>query len=316
MPALARLGWNATVLDRDLHCARSLARRYRGASAASGSVGANAPGSYDVVVVATPLAAHHEVAIAALEAGAQTVLVEKPPFATKSELESALGAAESASARLLASFYTRAWPSIQGARRLFPRWRDEFGPLLRVLVARGGPWSWSSVAAREGGAARLESLLLEELPHPLDSVFYATGWRDVSVEIGSEPPAETPWALFGSAFVTSGDDGRVLLELRGSRTEVLANAVVFEFEGAAVSVELSPTGGVIVQRNGGCELEVSGIRASPDVRDVFAGVLAGAVGGDPGNAPPPVEAAEWADPLGVVEVLRSSLVGTAEEAVR
>jgi predicted dehydrogenase len=316
MPALARLGWNATVLDADPQRARSLARRYRGASASSGPVTANAPDSFDAVVVATPLAAHHEIALAALEAGAPTVLVEKPPFATASELESALRAANSAGARLLASFYTRAWPSIQGARRQFPRWRDEFGPLIRVLVARGGPWSWTSVAAREGGAAGLQSLLLEELPHPLDSVFYASGWRDVSVEIGPDPAAETPWTFFGSAFVTSGVDGRVLLEIRGSRTDVLANAVVFEFERAAVSVELSPTGGVIVEHNGRRRLEVMGIRASPDVRDVFAGVLAGAVGQDPGDAPAPVGAAEWADPLAVVEVLRGSLLDTAEAGSR
>jgi predicted dehydrogenase len=316
MPALARLRWDATVLDTDTERARSLARRYRGASASGGPVAANAPGTYDAVVVATPLGAHHEIALAALEGGAPTVLVEKPPFATASELESALRAARSASARLLASFYTRAWPSIQGARRLFPRWRDQFGPLLRVLVARGGPWAWGSVAARQGGAAGLESLLLEELPHPLDSVFYASGWRDVSVETGANPPVETPWTFVGSAFVRSPQDGRVVLEIRGSRTEVLANAIVFEFEDAAVSVELSPTGGVIVQRNGECHLEVRGIRASPDVRDVFAGVLAGALGRDPGDAPPPVEAAEWAGPLSVIEVLRDNVASTVEERSR
>jgi predicted dehydrogenase len=313
MPALARLGWNATVLDTDLQRAQSLARRYRRASPASGPVAANTPDSYDIVVVATPLGAHHEVTTAALEAGAHTVLVEKPPFAAKSELESALVAARSASARLLASFHTRAWPPIQGARRLFPEWRDHFGPLLRVLVARGGPWSWSSVAAREGGAEGLQSLLLEELPHPLDSVFYVTGWRDVAVEIGPDPPRETPWTFVGSAFVTSHDDGRVLLGIRGSRTEVLANAVIFEFERGAVSVELSPTGGVIVQRNGDCRLEVMGIRAAPDVRDVFAGLLAGAVGREPGAAPPPVQVAEWADPLSVVEVLQGNLAGAEQK---
>jgi predicted dehydrogenase len=314
MPALARLGWSSTVLDIDHERASSLARRYPRASASTASITSTDLGGYAAVVVATPLTSHHELTMATLEAGARTVLVEKPPFATAAELTTALESADLQGARLLVSWVTRGWPPIQLARQLFPRWLEEFGALARVLVAQGRPWAWGSVAARERGAAGLESLVLEELPHPLDSVFYISGWRDVAIEMGSEPATDTPWKFSGSVFVTSGNDAPVMLEIRGSRTDVLANAVVFEFERAAVSIELSPTGGVIVHRDGECQLELSGIRESPDVRDVFAGLLAEAAGKADAAAPAAAEADEWAGPVSVIDVLRERRPPTGEPA--
>jgi predicted dehydrogenase len=311
MPALARLGWDSTILDIDGERARSLARRFRGASASTQPITSSDPGGYAAVVIATPLAAHYELTAEALEAGAHTVLVEKPPFATATELTRALESAEERGARLLASFVTRGWPSIQRARELFPTWRERFGPLARVLVAQGRPWTWGSVAARRRGAAGLESLSLEELPHPLDSLFYISGWRDITVEMGPGRTTDTPWTFYGSVFVTTDEETRVLLEIRGSRTDVLANAVVFEFEEAAVTVELSPTGGLITHRGDDCEVELSGIQQIADVRDVFAELLAGTVSGAEAAAPT-ADAAEWAGPVGVIDALRGSSAEAAE----
>jgi hypothetical protein len=169
------------------------------------------------------------------------------------------------------------------------------------------------VAARKRGAAGLESLLLEELPHPLDSVFYISGWHDVTVETGPEPASDTPWRFSGSVFVTSGEDPPALLDIRGSRTDVLANAVVFEFERAAVSVELSPTGGLVVHRDGECQIELRGTRRSPDVRDVFAELLAGATGQADSPTPAAAAAEEWAGPVSVVDALRDSISVTTRE---
>jgi len=309
LPALARLGWSATILDLDMQRARSVARLYGRASASKRRLSEIDAARYEAVVVATPLPTHLEVVRTALAAGARTVLVEKPPFRTGNDLRIALRAANAARARLFASFYTRAWPSVQRARASFPDWRERLGPLVRVLVAQGRPWSWASVAARERGAAGLESLLLEELPHPLDTVFHISGWRHAVVREGPQPPSETPWAFSGSVLVGADGGEPVLLELLGSRRHTLANAVTFEFDRGVATAELSPTGGVIVREGGSCELELTGVRTGADMRELFTGVLRGVAGDGGAGAPPAVEAAEWAGPVAVVDVLRDRPAG-------
>ena len=54
LPALARLGWRATILDLDTERARSVARLYGRASASKRPPSLDAA-RYDAVVVATPL---------------------------------------------------------------------------------------------------------------------------------------------------------------------------------------------------------------------------------------------------------------------
>jgi predicted dehydrogenase len=318
IPALASLGWEVLILDLDARRAESVARLYRRASWSGRSLDEVDASRYDVVVVATPPASHAALTLQAIRAGARSLLVEKPPFLTIRDLDTVLEAARDNGARIVTCFIRRAWPAVIEARRRFRDWGVALGTLRRVTIAEGRPWDWPSVATVERGTTGLESMLANELPHPLDAVFHITRWLDVGVRPTDGTLESTPWSLCASVEVEPRAHPPVNLTLRGSRTCILANAVVFSFERGDVVVEMSgvaPTsGGIIVRTPSGCEL-VNGPPVPLPVAEQFATPLRASAYHESAAEVAAVD--EWREPLKVVSLLEQRLgapVATGSDA--
>jgi predicted dehydrogenase len=315
IPALASLGWEVLILDLDGKRANAVAKLYRRASWTARSLREIDASRYDVVVVATPPHSHASLALQGLDAGARSLLVEKPPFLTMRELDTVLNAAHEREARMFTCFIRRAWPAVGEARRRFPDWNEAFGTLTRVTIAEGRPWDWPSVAAAEQGTTGLESMLANELPHPLDAVFHITGWLGVNVRPTDEPPESTPWSLEASVEVEAPGQPPVNLTVKGSRTHILANAVTFSFERGEVVVEMSGTtptsGGIIVRTPSGSEL-LKGPAVPLAVAEQFATPLRAAI--NHAATPEVATVQEWREPLKVVSLLEQQLAASAVPA--
>ena len=308
IPALASLGWDVLILDLDTARAGAAAKLYRRASSTGRPLEEIDASRYDVVVVATPPASHAALTLKALDAGARSLVVEKPPFLTMGELDTVLDAAHDKEARIFTCFIRREWPAVIEARRRFPDWCAALGTLARVTIAEGRPWDWPSVAMAEQGTTGLESMLANELPHPLDAVFHITGWQGVTVRPADEPPESTPWSLDASVEVEPPGHPPVDLTLRGSRTHALANAVTFSFERGEVVVEMSGTapssGGIIVRTPSGSEL-VKGPTIPLPVAEQFAAPLRAST--NDASTPEVATVQEWREPLKVVSLLEQQL---------
>jgi predicted dehydrogenase len=315
IPALASLGWEVLILDLDRARADAVAKLYRRASSTGRPLSEIDASRYDVVVVATPPGSHAALTLQALDAGARSLLVEKPPFLTMQELDTVLDAAHEKDARIFTCFIRRAWPAVIEARRRFPDWSAALGTLTRVTIAEGRPWDWPSVAAAERGTTGLESMLANELPHPLDAVFHITGWLGVTVRPTDEPPESTPWSLDASVEVEPPGQPPVNLTLRGSRTHILANAVTFSFERGDVVVEMSGTtptsGGIIVRTPSGSEL-LKGPAVPLPVAEQFATPLRAST--NHASTPEVATVQEWKEPLKVVSLLEQRLAAPAVPA--
>lgn len=110
----------------------------------------------DVVVVASPIAAHAASAHLALAAG-RHALVEKPLAATPEDAASLVEAARAASCRL------------------FVGHSERFNPVVRELARRVAPTAITSLAFRRVGAARARDALLLNLGvHDIDLASYLT----------------------------------------------------------------------------------------------------------------------------------------------
>ena len=315
IPALASLGWEVLILDLDAARAGAVAKLYGRASSTTRPLREIDASQYDVVVVATPPASHASLTLQALDAGARGLVVEKPPFLTIGELDTVLGAARAKDARIFTCFIRRAWPAVIEARRRFPQWSTSLGALTRVTISEGRPWDWPSVATVEQGTTGLESMIANELPHPLDAVFHITGWQDVAVRPADEPPESTPWSLDASVEVEPPGHSRAILRLSGSRTHALANALTFSFERGDVVVEMSGTspssGGIIVRTPSGSEL-VKGPALPLPVAEQFARPLLAATSHDSGPEVAAVQ--DWSEPLKVVSVVERQLAAAVVPA--
>lgn len=71
----------------------------------------------DTIIIATPNSSHHELAMAAIQAG-KTVVCEKPLAGTLEQADEMTRAAEQLDVRTATGFVFRAWPVVQHAARL------------------------------------------------------------------------------------------------------------------------------------------------------------------------------------------------------
>jgi predicted dehydrogenase len=305
LPAAATLGWKTVLVDRDADRARRLAQRYRSiVREVRSSVREVALSSPGAVVIATPARTHAGLGLETMEEGFCRILLEKPPTTDWSEYEELAGAADAVGATIRTSFLRRGWHSFKAARARFDGWVAAFGPLRRVSLLQGSPWGWKSVATRERGSEGLEEVLLEELPHGFDCLFYIAGW---------EPPVQheilnadtTPWGFRGSVRGDFGN-GELRLEIAVSRTHVLANAIALDFEGATVDVELMPAGGICIRPRGEPQQLIEGPSTLSSVAQQFAQILQGGlISSTAGETSPALS--EWEGPLTLIAGFRAVL---------
>jgi predicted dehydrogenase len=300
LPAAAMLGWRTILVDRDVERAERLARRYR---RVVGDVRPSIEGAalppQAGTVIATPAATHAKLALSAIDAGSGQILLEKPPTTSLGEFEELAAAAERAGASIKMSFLRRGWRSIKTARERFESWTGRFGPLRRASLIDGNPWGWKARATREQGAEGLAEILLDELSHGFDILFCIGGWG-VPQSLSTTVDTCTVWEFNGSA--TGAFAGRELtLDVRVSRTHVLANAVVLDFEGATVTVEYSAAGGVCVRPHGGSRELLDGPATLDSPAEGFAKLLRGAFASSDQVTPP---LSEWEGPVALISAFR------------
>jgi predicted dehydrogenase len=304
LPAAALLGWRAVLVDRDLDRARRLASGHRrvvdGVSPSLDQAGLSAESA---VLIATPARTHADLALAALDAGAGRLLIEKPPTTSRAEYDRVVEAAEASGATIRTSFIRRAFQSVRTAHARAGEWSSRFGPLRRISFIDGSPWGWKSMATRERGAEGLEEILLDELSHGFDSVFFVAGWQAPSGDLTLTVETSTRWEFRGSANGSLAS-GELALDVTVSRTQVLANAIVLEFEGASVCVEYTPAGGVVVRPHSGPTELIDGPSELESVAERFAKVLRGAFTPDAGETSPPLS--EWEGPVSLISGFREA----------
>lgn len=141
----------------------------------------------DVVLIATPNDAHHDIAVAALRAG-KNVLCEKPAMVTSDELVDVMAEAERAG-RLFMVHQNRRWdPDYLSMKQVY----DDalIGPVThiesRVHGSRGIPADWRTDKAKGGGmlldwGVHLVDRLLLMVDSPVTAV-----WANLSYALGYE----------------------------------------------------------------------------------------------------------------------------------
>jgi predicted dehydrogenase len=297
LPGAALLGWNVALLDRDTQRARDVAGALDRRVQAVESLAEAGIGAGDVVVVATPPAAHGPAARDAMAAGARRLIIEKPPFASIADMDMTMAALAEHRAAARSAFIRRNWRPVAAARRLFPEWRERLGPLQRVRITEGRPYGWGSRSTSERGIDGLSSMFLDELPHPLDALFGIAGWTGAErIETSTE---QLTLMDVDVSVALEADGERVDLRIRGSRTEQLPNALDLGFADGSVTVDMAPNGGILV-RNGSGSPTLIACGGMPDpIEPMFADLLSAAAS-DP--IEPFIGALEtWRGPLEIAE---------------
>ena len=159
------------------------------------------------------------------------------------------------------------------------------------------------MATRERGAEGLEEILLDELSHGFDSVFHVAGWQAPSRDLALTVESATLWEFRGSANGGVGSD-ELALDATVSRTQVLANAILLEFEGATVCLEYTPAGGVVVRPHSGPTELIEGPTELDSVAERFAKVLRGAFTPNGGEMSPLLS--EWEGPVSLISGFREA----------
>ena len=293
LPGAAMLRRPVVVLDLDGERAQALAARSGPLVDAAASLGDAAPRNGDIVVVATPPGSHGAVVREAVGAGAQRLIVEKPPFTSAEDMDATLQVLSGLPTAAGVAFIRRAWRPIATARRLYPRWQERFGALVRARITEGRPYAWSSRAVAERGIAGLSSMLLDEVPHALDALWGIAGWEGA-------PPVEVRSAALDPLEVdVDAVVGGVELRILGSRIAQLPTALDLAFERGAATVEMAPNGGIVVRDEGGERTLIRCGGMSTDVESMFAGLLT-RIAAEPLSASPN-GLETWRGPMALIE---------------
>lgn len=300
LPGAADLHARVDVIDLDRDRARSLAESSGAAVGHAASLADAAPAAEDIVVVATPPGSHGAVVREALAAGARRILVEKPPFASSEDLEATAHALSEHRTAVGVAFIRRLWGPVITGRRLYPLWLERFGALERVRVTEGRPYAWQSRAAAQQGIAGLSDMLLDELPHPLDALFRITGWSGAPT--GSVSRAQLDPLDVDAQLDLTLDGVPIALQILGSRTAVLPNALDLGFERGSVTIEMSPGGGIIVRPSEGERTLIRCDDGLSDVEPMVAAMLRSLAEQPLSDAAEDLEA--WRGPMGVIELLK------------
>jgi len=175
-PALAALAESgeielAGVFDPDRPSAEAVARRL-GARAVDGLDDLLAHG-VELVIVASPPAAHAAQAIAAIESGAD-VLCEKPLAPTLVAAQAMVAAAERSSRCLSVGHVRRQFPATQAIRDILGS--GLIGDIRAVTCFEGGPFDWPIAGpAYFSRAASGGGVLLDLGPHVFDLLTWWLG---------------------------------------------------------------------------------------------------------------------------------------------
>jgi predicted dehydrogenase len=302
LPGAALVRRPVELLDLDHERARSLAARSGREVRSTGSIAEASPGEHDVVVVATPPGTHGAVAREAAAGGARRLVLEKPPFTSMADLDATVRVLERRPTAVSVAFIRRRWRPIATARRLYPGWRERFGPLVAVRITEGRPYGWRSRAASELGIAGLASMLLDEIPHALDAVFGIAGWGLVG-ELEARPARLEPLEVDVEVELEV-NGARPSLRILGSRIAQLPNALDFEFERGSVTVEMQPNGGIVVRDRDGGRTLVRCDGLPTGVETMFADLLTTAAS-DP--LTPRAHGLEaWRGPMAVIEEVQGA----------
>ena len=124
LPGAGLLSARVDVIDVDQERARSLAARAGATVGSAARWPTPVPTEDDIVVVATPPGTHGAVVREALSVGARRLLVEKPPFASSSDLEATARALSEHRTAVGVAFIRRLWGPVVMARRLYPVWLE------------------------------------------------------------------------------------------------------------------------------------------------------------------------------------------------
>ena len=157
-----------------------------------------------------------------------------------------------------------------------------------------------SRAAAQQGIAGLSDMLLDELPHPLDALFRITGWSGAPT--GSVSRAQLDPLDVDAQLDLTLDGVPIALQILGSRTAVLPNALDLGFERGSVTIEMSPGGGIIVRPSEGERTLIRCDDGLSDVEPMVAAMLRSLAEQPLSDAAEDLEA--WRGPMGVIELLK------------
>ncbi|WP_067794739.1 Gfo/Idh/MocA family protein [Actinomadura formosensis] len=123
----------------------------------------------DAVDICTPTNSHHEIAMAAIAAGAG-VVCEKPLAASVAEAEEIVAAAERAGVRLYPAHDVRYGPAFARLHELVAAGRLGAGAVARFAVSGYHPRPWTGhMSARSGG------ILTDQMLHGVDLAYWIFG---------------------------------------------------------------------------------------------------------------------------------------------
>lgn len=179
----------------------------------------------DLVSVATPPAAHYEVALASLQAG-KAVLCEKPLALNVAQAAELAAAAEAGGRPTAVNFSYRFVPAFQAARELLAQ--QAIGRVLRVEVDwrvesrldATSPWTWKDSADEGGGALAAYGV------HALDYVEWLAGPSERALGQLETSSGRRRTRTGEERAVTSDDACTVSLELADGAQATLAISMV------------------------------------------------------------------------------------------
>jgi predicted dehydrogenase len=154
-----------------------------------------------VVTIAVPTAFHEEVALAAMESGAD-ILVEKPIAATLDEGERLIRRARELNRQLMVGHIVRFNPAIQALKHKLEK--GELGRIYQIISRRAGPFP---ARIRDVG------VVIDLAPHDLDLMRFLTGLNPLRVFAETQQRIHTDHEDLLLGLLRFPDDVSGLLEI-------------------------------------------------------------------------------------------------------
>jgi UDP-N-acetylglucosamine 3-dehydrogenase len=154
-----------------------------------------------VVTIAVPTAFHEEVALAAMESGAD-ILVEKPIAATLDEGERLIRRARELNRQLMVGHIVRFNPAIQALK--YKLEKGELGRIYQIISRRAGPFP---ARIRDVG------VVIDLAPHDLDLMRFLTGLNPLRVFAETQQRIHTDHEDLLLGLLRFPDDVSGLLEI-------------------------------------------------------------------------------------------------------
>ncbi|MEA3310187.1 MAG: Gfo/Idh/MocA family oxidoreductase [Chloroflexota bacterium] len=155
----------------------------------------------DIVSVVVPTQHHHEIASAALAAGAH-VLVEKPIAATVAEGEELIARAEAANRKLMVGHIVRFSPVIQALKAHLDA--GELGRIFQIICRRVGPFP---------SRIRDVGVVVDLAPHDLDLMRFLTGAEPLRLYAETEQQIHTAHEDLVTAQLRFANESTGMLEI-------------------------------------------------------------------------------------------------------